>query len=763
MAKTKATPTEKYWKKRQEELEKKWDKKSREEIERELRAYYEQSLTHIEKDISALYQRFATDNGMDMAAAQQLLTDKEYRVWRMDIAEYVKEINATGNQELLRELNTLAMRSRITRLDALRAGTLKEMALLSQKTEKAMKEFLKSGYEDFYYHGLYEIGKKRGLEGAVSLVDGEKLERVLRVPWSGKNYSKRIWTNGAKLAKTIQQNIIAAAHRGVSVQDMTRVVRQKMGVGTKEAVRLVRTELNYVQNQAALHSIKDTGMKYYRFIATLDKRTSTVCQSHDDDVFPVEEAMPGKNMPPLHPHCRSVISGCLKGEYKPQSGTRIARDENGKNVFVPSYMKYDDWKEVFVDQKRSLESWTEKKVFAFKTERLEAAVNAARVSVTLAESAMKEIPNDTFSGIWKDDVKLSDWEAKAGSVPAKLKYFDDQIAAGNSVAKFETLRDELLEFDHYGRVYTERSTALKKAREALDAAEDELYMHRNGGRRNPAKDPYTEKRRNNAFWFKQKSAADKRLRSDTGVLWQKLSYEEREALYDYTYGSGGFNRPLAGFEKPFAGGHESGWEEKYKKGVGNVWINYEGKGKKIRAMTEAIRKSSYDFDIWLQRGCGNEAMDSFFGLNRGTFAKLGEAGLESLIEHTATMDNFISTAACKGSGFDTNPVILNIYAPKGTNMIYAEPFSHYGLGGKLQWDGKSEQKSFGREFEVIIQRGAHYKVTKIERKGGKTFIDLEIHPEKGYNLYQQDVSEWKGSRKNFHGENISIEDEKKGG
>ena len=357
MAKTKATPTEKYWKKRQEELEKKWDKKSRAEIEQELKAYYEQSLAHIEKDISALYQRFATDNGMDMAAAQQLLTGKEYRVWRMDIAEYVKEINATGNPELLRELNTLAMRSRITRLDALRAGTLKEMALLSKKTEKAMKEFLKSEYKDFYYHGLYEIGKKRGLEGAVSLVDGDKLERVLRVPWSGKNYSKRIWSNGAKLAKTIQQNIIAAAHRGVSVQDMTRVVRQKMGVGTKEAARLVRTELNYVQNQAALHSIKDAGMKYYRFIATLDKRTSTICQSHDDDVFPVEEAQPGKNMPPLHPHCRSVISGCLRGEHKPQNGTRIARDENGKNVFVPANMKYDDWRAVYVDKKLTLDEW----------------------------------------------------------------------------------------------------------------------------------------------------------------------------------------------------------------------------------------------------------------------------------------------------------------------------------------------------------------------------------------------------------------------
>ena len=144
MAKTKATPTEKYWKKRQEELEKKWDKKSRAEIEQELKVYYEQSLAHIEKDISVLYQRFATDNGMDMAAAQQLLTGKEYRVWRMDLDEYVKEINATGSSELQRELNTLAMRSRITRLDALRAGTLKEMARLSEKSEAALKKFLRN-------------------------------------------------------------------------------------------------------------------------------------------------------------------------------------------------------------------------------------------------------------------------------------------------------------------------------------------------------------------------------------------------------------------------------------------------------------------------------------------------------------------------------------------------------------------------------------------------------------------------------------------
>ncbi|WP_298594773.1 minor capsid protein [uncultured Mitsuokella sp.] len=350
----KATPTETYWQKRQRELEEEWNRKSRQEIERELKAYYEQSLAHIEKDIQTLYQRFATDNGLDMAAAQQLLMGSEYRVWRMDLQEYAAKINATGDKALLRELNTLAMRSRITRLDALRSETIKEMIQLSEKTERAMSRFLPSAYKDFYYHGIYEIGKTRGLDSAVGAVDGKRMESILRTPWSGKNYSARIWSNNAKLGDTIQRNIIAAAHRGVPMKDMVRDVRTRMNVGASDATRLVRTELNYVQNQAALDSIKDAGMEYYRFMATLDRRTSSICRSKDGMVFPVEDASPGENMPPLHPRCRSIISGSLYAEHKPRKGTRIARDEHGKNVFVPAGMRYEDWKKKYVDGSKLL-------------------------------------------------------------------------------------------------------------------------------------------------------------------------------------------------------------------------------------------------------------------------------------------------------------------------------------------------------------------------------------------------------------------------
>ena len=242
----------------------------------------------------------------------------------------------------------------------------------------------------FYYHGLCEIGKKRGIRSAVGVVDGKRMEAVLRTPWSGKNYSERIWHNNAKLGETIRRNIVAAAHRGVPVSDMVRDVRERMGVGTSDATRLVRTELNYVQNQAALDSIKDAGVTYYRFIATLDNRTMPLCRSKDGEVFAVDDAEPGTNMPPLHPRCRSIISGSLYAEHNPRKGTRIARDERGKNVFVPAGMRYGEWKRVYIDKKQTVAQWLRKNV-ASQATNTAGALNAVVQSGTIdAKEAIKQ-------------------------------------------------------------------------------------------------------------------------------------------------------------------------------------------------------------------------------------------------------------------------------------------------------------------------------------------------------------------------------------
>lgn len=338
------------------ELEALWNKKSKREIEQELARYYRESLQILDEKIAALYAKFATDNGMDMVAAHRLIMGAEYRDWRMSLKEYLSEYSRTGDKALLRELNTLSMRSRITRLDKLYADTLREMVRLSGRTEAAFNRYLPSPFKDFYYHGLFDIGQKRGLDNAVTQVSNARIERVLRTPWSGKNYSERIWRNNAKLGASIQREIVAGMHRGATLQDLSRSLAQRMSVGMSDATRLVRTEMCYVQNQGALAGLIDAGMPFFLFIATIDRRTSLQCREMDGRVFPVEEATPGVNIPPLHPRCRSVISGSLTGENG-QKGSRIARTEQDHTIKIPANMSYKDFQAVYVDKKMSAEAW----------------------------------------------------------------------------------------------------------------------------------------------------------------------------------------------------------------------------------------------------------------------------------------------------------------------------------------------------------------------------------------------------------------------
>ncbi|MBQ1509851.1 MAG: minor capsid protein, partial [Selenomonadaceae bacterium] len=355
----------KYWEKRALEREARWTDKCQKEIEQEMARYYAASIREIEKDILVLYGRFAMDNGLSMRDARTLLHGQEFRDWRMGMKEYLAEIKRlqdagqiSESRGLLRELNTLAMRSRITVLDKLRSETLRELDSLGHKTETAMGRFLGDAYKDAYYRSVFDIGKEGMFRGSFSKVDSKQVENVLRTPWSGKNYSERIWKDMQKLESTIQDVVTQGIHRGLSAQKMTQKVMERMNVSQSNAERLVRTEMNYAQNQAALEGIKDAGLMYYCFVAVMDRRTTPICREHDGEVFPVEEARAGSNVPPLHPRCRSTIIASLDEEGTgAKGGRRVSRGSKGQNISIPAEMKYSDWKAVYVDKSKTWAEW----------------------------------------------------------------------------------------------------------------------------------------------------------------------------------------------------------------------------------------------------------------------------------------------------------------------------------------------------------------------------------------------------------------------
>ena len=322
-----------------------------------------------------------------------------------------------------------------------------------------------------------------------------------------------------------------------------------------------------------------------------------------------------------------------------------------------------------------------------------------------------DFPVKTYSGIWQADVSTADWKAKAGSIEAKKAYFQSKLHFGSLTpeeeAKFKGLLQDLEEFDVQGQQLYDLQKKQKNIQESLSKL-------KNGDKEDP--NPYSEKRKDAALWAQTPQEADDVLREKCGEVWRKASKAEKDAVYEYTRGSGGFNRPLRGHD---------GWWGNFK-GVGKVDLNNEGRGAAIKHMTDLINRSTYDRDIWLQRGVETaEGVASFLGISVEELRTLPPKKLQELLKKDPKTEHaFTSCGSAREKGF--KGYIFRIYCPKGTKMMYAEPFSHYGAGHKRTWDGKKPQVSFGYEDETIIQRGTTYRITKVEKVGNKLAFEMEV-------------------------------------
>lgn len=320
-----------------------------------LKSDYQEAILNINESIEKLYGKFATDNVVSYNQAVSLIQGKEYKKWRMSMEKYLEEI-AKGDEALSLELNVLCMKKRISRLEAIRAEIYANCGKLAKVEEDKVTETLTNALERNYYSSMYDYyldRDKRVLElmhGHQVALSKANIDRVLRMPWSGDNYSKNIWKSKYQIASKLQKAVIRSILEGKSIENLTRDVSTELGNDLKHSVRrLIHTETAYVKSQGDLLTYDKLGVDEYEFLATLDSRTSSICRSLDGEHFKLEDATPGVNYPPMHPYCRSTTI-VYRAE---KDGTRAARDDNGETYKVDANLNYKDWYRKYVDGENS--------------------------------------------------------------------------------------------------------------------------------------------------------------------------------------------------------------------------------------------------------------------------------------------------------------------------------------------------------------------------------------------------------------------------
>ncbi len=292
-------PNEEYWQKR-EAYKLKKGLKDLKKIEKELVDEYKKAMNEIGKEISNLFYKYAKDNNLSYSDAKKYLNSSEFKEFKRDLKSYMKLIEETGDEELLLELNTLSMKSRISRLEEMFYQCGKYINEVYESTNKRLQIAYSSTIKDNYYQTIYDIHKAIGVGASFSYIDNDMIKEILAFPWSGRHYSSRLWSNRTKLKNAMIEELTQMLIQGKGVKEASRALSKRLDADLKNCIRLIHTEHSYFMEISSQKAYVECDIDKYEILATLDKRTSKICQDLDGEVFNVKDAVIGVNMPPFH-------------------------------------------------------------------------------------------------------------------------------------------------------------------------------------------------------------------------------------------------------------------------------------------------------------------------------------------------------------------------------------------------------------------------------------------------------------------------------
>lgn len=317
---------------------------------KEIEPAFMKAQREINSQIQVWYGRFAENNEMTLAEARKTLNANELKEFHWDVEDFIKygKENAI-NQKWMKELENASAKFHITRLESLLLRNQQTMEVLFGNELDQVDQMARKIISEGYYKSIYEVQKGFGLGFNISGIDDKELNLLVSKPWAGdgKNFSSRIWQRKGQMVNDLQKeltrNLILGKTPDEAIKNLERFVDKKIKNTRNAAGRLVMTESAYFHSLSQKKAFDELDVEEYEIVATLDSRTSEICQDMDGKHFPMEDYQAGITAPPFHVYCRSTTVPYFDDEFT-LGEERAARDKDGKTFYVPGDMKYKDWK-----------------------------------------------------------------------------------------------------------------------------------------------------------------------------------------------------------------------------------------------------------------------------------------------------------------------------------------------------------------------------------------------------------------------------------
>ena len=332
--------SQEYWKRRAL-LAKQKEMASNAEYEVAMRSRLKDLENEFIRESKKWVTKYAKENNQSLKQAADYLNSIDTSKFDMTLAEFEAKARAGGFEK---ELNSAYYKTRIARLQELYRQYQELAAKYADNEEDNMAIGLAKRYEDTYllenYNKYLVVG---GLDVNFAHFNEQELKDIVYQPWKGGNFSKRIWNNYTKvMPELLTDTMFKSTALGYSYNRIERMLRDRFRSVVKSNIhRLVVTEMGHAAEEATAKFYKDSDIKQYQYLATLETHTCDVCAHLDERIFNVKDEKEGINYPLMHPYCRCSTVPYI--EDLPDIPTRWYRDPiTGKGKWTRN-MNYSEW------------------------------------------------------------------------------------------------------------------------------------------------------------------------------------------------------------------------------------------------------------------------------------------------------------------------------------------------------------------------------------------------------------------------------------
>ena len=274
---------------------------------------------------------------------------KDYDAFLKEMAKVIKA--RLGGQDL-----TAFARDRLERTLELVAADLRTITSQASKTLRDQATDLaayEAGFETKSLSGLtqaeFVLTTPAQLAAAVLYTPLAQIQG----PAGSMNLEAAMKRWGDDVIAQVQSAIQGGYYRGETTDQIIRgilgTVKARYTDGELARVKrdlesVVRTGLQHAANQARNQVWANNSdiVKKWRFVATLDLKTTAQCRASDKTTWPLGQGP----LPPLHYRCRSTSVAKLDDAFDAleEGAERMARDPNtGKSGLVDNKLSYYDW------------------------------------------------------------------------------------------------------------------------------------------------------------------------------------------------------------------------------------------------------------------------------------------------------------------------------------------------------------------------------------------------------------------------------------